>query len=416
MAKDPLIDQKHPREQWKKLLFEPLSKLKSSSPQPPVLVFVIDALDECEDQDAKLILQCLAEAKDLNTVRLQIFVTSRPNPDIFSGVSGDAYQDVSLHRDIDEEISRRDILTFLDDRLEAIRKDRTSQEDPPLLPDWPGKEGRDALIQKADKLFIYAETACRFLRKSPSGYLEDCLSIVLNDSNEGSGGSHLHQLYTSILDSWLDRIPGEIKEKMKQEFKKIVGSIVILFDPLSVTALAKLLGMSEIKVENLLKPLFAVLFAQKDEQARIELLHPSFRDFLLDREKCRNDQFWIDKVEAHKSLAECCLERLKSNTLKRDICKLQRPGTVRSEVEESRVESCLPIDVQYACRYWVEHLHSSEQVHAGLCDDGLIHSILRKHFLHWLEALSLIGRISEGVLVIELLRSMLTVGDPTLVI
>jgi hypothetical protein len=114
----------------------------------------------------------------------------------------------------------------------------------------------------------------------------------------------------------------------------------------------------------------------------------------------------------HKILAECCLKRLSSNILKRDICKLQRPGTLRSEVEESRVESCLPTDVQYACRYWVEHLHSSEQVHAGLCDDGLIHSILRTHFLHWLEALSLIGRISEGVLVIELLRSMLTVGDP----
>ena len=45
IAKYPLIDQKHLREQWKKLLFEPLYKLKSSSLQAPVLVFVIDALD-----------------------------------------------------------------------------------------------------------------------------------------------------------------------------------------------------------------------------------------------------------------------------------------------------------------------------------------------------------------------------------
>jgi hypothetical protein len=78
-------------------------------------------------------------------------------------------------------------------------------------------------------------------------------------------------------------------------------------------------------------------------------------------------------------------------------------------VETNRVEHCLPPEAQYACRYWVDHLQRGE---IGLCDDnGRVHKFLRQHFLHWLEALSLMRKMSEGVLMITALQSMLTVSD-----
>jgi hypothetical protein len=43
-------------------------------------------------------------------------------------------------------------------------------------------------------------------------------------------------------------------------------------------------------------------------------------------------------------------------------------------------------------------------------DNGQVHTFLQKYFLYWLEALSLIGRISEGVLALRILES-LTVSD-----
>jgi hypothetical protein len=46
----------------------------------------------------------------------------------------------------------------------------------------------------------------------------------------------------------------------------------------------------------------------------------------------------------------------------------------------------------------------------GLCDDGAIDAFLRKHFLHWLEALSLMKAISDGVLAIAKLIGLLTVS------
>ena len=46
----------------------------------------------------------------------------------------------------------------------------------------------------------------------------------------------------------------------------------------------------------------------------------------------------------------------------------------------------------------------------GLYDNGTIDVFLRKHFLHWLEALSLIKGISDGVLAIAKLIDLLTVS------
>ncbi len=105
---------------------------------------------------------------------------------------------------------------------------------------------------------------------------------------------------------------------------------------------------------------------------------------------------------AHGALAESCL-RLISGSLKRDICGLRAPGVLASEVDKSCVEQCLPADLQYACRYWVQHLQRSE---ARLYDNDHVHKFLQKHFLHWLEALNLIGKMSDSVGMVSALQSM----------
>jgi hypothetical protein len=44
-----------------------------------------------------------------------------------------------------------------------------------------------------------------------------------------------------------------------------------------------------------------------------------------------------------------------------------------------------------------------------LRDDGEVYRFLATHFLHWIEALSLIGHVSESVAMIEDLLSLLEV-------
>lgn len=63
--------------QWKQIVIEPMSKLDIEPVR--TLVLVIDALDECDKHgDIRQVLQLLAYAGTLRTVRLRALVTSRP--------------------------------------------------------------------------------------------------------------------------------------------------------------------------------------------------------------------------------------------------------------------------------------------------------------------------------------------------
>jgi hypothetical protein len=94
-----------------------------------------------------------------------------------------------------------------------------------------------------------------------------------------------------------------------------------------------------------------------------------------------------------------------SNSLKEDIA----PGIYAKEVQIDRIEQCLTKDLQYACRYWVQHLLESQ---VQLNDNGKVRGFLDGHLLiHWLEALSLMRKTSKGVLAINALQSMIIVSD-----
>jgi hypothetical protein len=190
-------------------------------------------------------------------------------------------------------------------------------------------------------------------------------------------------------------------------FKQTVGSIIALFDTLSTTALTELLGLSPAEIKETLEHLYSILNIPEEEISPIQLLRLSFRDFVLDKARCPDPQLWIDEKKTHNDLFTRCL-CLMSDRLKRDVCDLRRPGTLASGLEKGNVESRLPTAVQYACRYWVAHLREAE---IGLRDDDRAHTFLQKNFLHWLEALSLIGKTYEGVLAITSLGTFVIVSE-----
>jgi len=92
-----------------------------------------------------------------------------------------------------------------------------------------------------------------------------------------------------------------------------------------------------------------------------------------------------------------------SKFLKQDVCDVGRPGALVADVESSQMEQCLPSEVQYACLYWIQHLQKSG---AQLSENDQVHQFLQVHILHWLEALSWMGRLSEGIHAITSLESI----------
>jgi hypothetical protein len=192
--------------------------------------------------------------------------------------------------------------------------------------------------------------------------------------------------------------------------KHALGSVMVLFAPLSVDSLSILLHVPKQDVDQTLEDLRAILDIPEDQTPPppLRLHHPPFRDFLLDKERCGDPNFWVEEKQAHQTLTASCV-RLMSASLKQDICGVDSPGVHKTNVGQTRVEQCLPPEVQYACLYWVQHLQESG---AQLGDKDQVHQFLKEHLLYWLEALSWMRKVSEGIRAIASLEVIVLVSLP----
>jgi hypothetical protein len=111
------------------------------------------------------------------------------------------------------------------------------------------------------------------------------------------------------------------KDELAERFREVVGPIVVMFDMLSIHALSKLLGLEKDDIDAALRHLRSVLDVSGEGKSLIRLLHPSFRDFLLDNERCQDEYFWINGQQTHSNLSKYCLQII-SSTLRRDMCRL----------------------------------------------------------------------------------------------
>jgi hypothetical protein len=394
---DPGIYNKPLKDQFEKLLFLPLSGIASS--QPLELFVVIDALDECErDRDTREILQLLSRMKDLTSVSLRIFVTSRPEFHVrfeFKRMPDGTYEDLILH-EAPRKTIEHDIHVYLEHELTRIREERS------LPLEWPGERIIQKLVNMAVPLFIFAATVCRFVGEisgNPRRRLDDILGYEADDVGK------LGMTYLPILNSLFTTQYSKEKVKLSIEFQEIVGSIVVLESPLSINSLARLLGKPKDDISCRLDSLHSVLSIPDREDVPVRLLHLSFRDFLVDASN-EKTLFWVDERARHESLASHCLALMsRPEGLRQNMCGLQSV-ILRSEIEEGKITSCLSSELQYACRYWVYHLKQSQ---CRIGDADSTDKFLRKHFLHWLEAMSLIGESNRVSHLIQTLCALVTV-------
>jgi hypothetical protein len=158
---------------------------------------------------------------------------------------------------------------------------------------------------------------------------------------------HLDEIYTFVLKQSIG--PGYMDNEKDEAYymlRQILGSTAVLFSPLSIHSLSRLLCIAKEDIDQTLEGLHSILDVTKDQNRPLRLRHPSFRDFLLNNDRCKN-QFWVDEKQAHQTLADSCVQLM--STLKQEICDLNTPGVLVSDVESSRVECILPPEVQYAC-------------------------------------------------------------------
>ncbi|KAJ5135398.1 uncharacterized protein N7515_004676 [Penicillium bovifimosum] len=391
---DPDIASKSLREQFEKLLLQPLLNVDQLGPQPRTAVMVIDALDECEhDEDVRNIIRLLPLLQQAKAVRLRIFLTSRPELPIrlgFSEIADHEYQDLALH-EIPEEVTEYDIHLFLQDRFDKIRLHRR------IAAGWPGDKVIDELVTMSVPLFIAAATVCRYIENSkwePKSRLAELLS------DQAKYTSKLDKTYLPVLTRLLDdqEVDESEQQQLLQEFQEIVGVIILLDVPLSINALALFLGIEADQISNRLDSFRSVLRIPSDRDQPVRILHLSFRDFLV-RTKTK---FYMDEPKKQKEIAQFCLRTMQGR-LQKDICNLASPGMRRADIDPRHIRQSLPPEVQYSCRHWIHHLEQSQVLSSELEEVQLF---LKKHFLHWVEAMSLLGLTSEVVGMLDILRTV----------
>ncbi|KAK6510127.1 hypothetical protein TWF481_004841 [Arthrobotrys musiformis] len=261
LEREPRIPELALEEQFRKLIFDPLSEFKASKfdrafrgadgkndPRcdlenqkedlKPMRVLVVDALDECgKKEDIEVIIKQFAKLKDLTKVDIRVFLTSRPDLPItssFQKLADETYKDLILHQVPGVE---HDISLFLRTELSRIAQERN------LPQEWPGTDTFEKLVEMSTPLFIYAATVCRFV--GDENWNPDERVRIISEYEPKWGVSILDKTYLPILEQLLANQREEEKEIFAKEFKEVVGAIICLEDPVPVGTLAQLLSLSE---------------------------------------------------------------------------------------------------------------------------------------------------------------------------
>ena len=111
-------------------------------------------------------------------------------------------------------------------------------------------------------------------------------------------------------------------------------------------------------------------------------------------------------------IAEHCLQTM-NNNLKFNICDLDRSEQhMKRDALPARVRNSIPPHLAYACTYWASHLVAGLDNGTGLSSEvqGLLEQFASRHLLHWLEVLSIIGRVDGAYRSVEMIYASMVRG------
>ncbi|KAK6506872.1 hypothetical protein TWF481_005332 [Arthrobotrys musiformis] len=402
LQKDPRVIGVTLREQFEELIRRPMIEAK------PIrrTILVVDALDECDDENHVLVIvKSLALATEIDN-SIRVFITSRGEAfinDIFKALP-QVVQKRILH-DVEKLEIENDIRVFLKHELAVIRITRG-------LPEfWPTSTEIERLVGIASPLFIVAANICRMLSSRkfrPDVQLSDLLgcksgSLVMEANPQRS----LRLTYKYILNQSLTDTTRAQQKRIIFEFKNIVGVIVLLERPLTLSCLSKLVDMDEKDVGMRLDGFRSVLHVPTQADDTLKTLHLSFREYLFDVDTKEETPFWLSEHEIHRNIAHRCIELMKTR-LKKNICGLPSPCVFRDEILPDIINQTLTPDIGYACRYWVTHLVKAQE---KLLDGGQIHQFLQEYCLEWLEATALLGTYHSNIYAIMELKSIASASE-----
>ena len=380
IKEDPIIAHTSLISQLKNLLVDPLSDKNISC------VIVIDALDECiDDQPASAILSVLGQfVKQIPLVKF--FITGRPEPQIRTGFRLPLLEPLTqmflLHQ-VESCSVDNDIQLYLAQKLTMISKQRSDLN----LPNpWPHDHEISALTRKSSGLFIFASTLVRFIASEhhePESRLQLVLSETSGTMHEGHAG--IDSLYSQVL---LHAFSNVKETEVFDNIRRVLGAIVLAFNPLSRRELSTILRIPVALISTTLRHLHSVILIPIDEVEGIHVFHKSFPDFLQDNQRCTDPRFYLDPMTYHGGMVISCLGLV--TKLERNPCSLPLLTINQDTLNLPQLlENKLGGGVRYACSYWARHLGLSPTSGDYIDQVTVLMVAMLENIPPWIEVMSL---------------------------
>ena len=363
-------------------------------------LIIIDALDECKDEEPASAILSVLSRYVTKIPHVKFFITGRPEPRIRSGFRLKSLQPITevlkLH-DVERSFVDSDIKLFFRTGLTNIAETRSDCD---LVVDWPSSHDIDILCEKAAGLFIYASTVVKFVASRYHTHITRLALITsLPHSTTHEGKSGIDQLYTQVLEqAFCDADSDE--EELYSCFRTVVGTVLLVFNPLSMEALSTLLNIYNIPTT--LCHLHSLLLVPDSKASPVQAFHKSFPDFLTDQGRCKDEKFLINPSIHHQEILLSCFN-LMEERLKRNICGLD-DYTNLTEVKDlpTRRREYIGEALEYSCQFWAKHLRevpSSGYDVEEICK--AIDKFFTTYLLCWIEVLSIIGCLGDSVYAIN---------------
>ena len=342
-------------------------------------IIVIDALDECTNLDTveKLIEAIVTFARN---IPLKFFISSRDTTAIrgvFNQNPTHPPKIFSLHDDVEDAVVQEDIKLYLETSLSAIARRN------PHPIHWPPRDELDILLERSDRLFIYAATAIRYIGVRDIDFRKRLTDVTR--LTPATMQTDIDSLYNIIMEQ---AFHSELEPREVTPRRETLSTAVFLLVPLCMDGIASLLSMDSFQTRVALSPFRSVIHVPASDTSPVSIFHTSFRDFIVHPSRC--EKFSLNSSEGHRMLTVHCLRCL-NRDLKRDIYKNMTPSP-------SYDPGAIPDGLRYSCLNWASHLvyalAGTLPFHSVIED---VYEFLNHHLLHWFECLSALSDLESGI-------------------
>ena len=312
--------------QFRKLLVDPFCRANKLFPplKFPAVAIIIDALDECDDRVlmAEFVEAVIAEGKSWP---FRILFTGRIDEHLRQIFQIKAAQSVTHSLSLHNFIADKDIHKFYHDMFGDIYARNLHMDMRTVPSPWPTNEDISLLVNNTAGVFNFASTVVAFINDG-----SDLPHLQLQKVLEHHDG--LDPVYTQIL---------SVAARNK-DFNAVLGTLMLLSDPLPIKSLATLLRLDPARILHALRGLQSILIIPEDDNNPIRPIHTSLRDFLTSQE--RSNDLFIRPKERHFDIAIDCLQ----------ILCVSNSGPFFDTTGYSAQ--------RYACCEWIFHLHGSMKI------------------------------------------------------